>query len=72
MFGRDGKIQSKHFKWHVFFNNLQQREEVCGGKNSTQQKTAGQQKACNKEEKSDRTITILVHVQYIIANKTTK
>lgn len=32
----------------------------------------GQQKACNKEEKSDRTITILVHVQYIIANKTTK
>lgn len=58
----------------MFFSTIYSREKKYVGEKTalSEMNQKGQQKACNKEEKSDRTITILVHVQYIIANKTTK
>lgn len=56
-----------------FQQSTAERRNMWGKKTAlSEMNQKGQQKACNKEEKSDRTITILVHVQYIIANKTTK
>lgn len=56
-----------------FQQSTAERRNMWGAKTAlSEMNHKGQQKACNKEEKSEGTITILEHVQYIIANKTTK